>query len=164
MKKILICIVLLIALISCQKKKMEFIYLDRLSGKNGKVYLINNPPSNKDSLKIKLTNFIRSNLKENFYKKEKNYLYNDQLVYDFTFYNKSSNTSYFIENKEDPGGHSSYEISNYSEDEIGYFSFSKCKNDTANWVGVFRFNKNFGKTKTEYDIEYDRDTLYSRCK
>jgi len=76
------------------------------------------------------------------------------------FYRYSSETKYFLGNKEDPGGFSSEELDNYPEYEIANFFILNCKNDSTKLVGRFHF---YG-LKGSDDGQKEIDTLIYRCK
>ena len=122
---------------SCSNKP-EFIYLCKLSGKQiinfNREYgfcehiLINNSPKNIDSTK-QITY-------EYFLCHGKDLCSFDSTISDYgiTFYRKTSNTSYFIDNAEDPGGLFSKEIINYPEDRLITYSFQRSKQNPHIWI------------------------------
>lgn len=150
-------------LLGCKAKKTSFVYLDRLSGSfslgykiDGKrlthqkyqymeqsnsigskkvipIYqfeeyiLIEHPPTNIDSLQKTMLAYRDS------IGKPLQQLGEGGVLYRMLFYRSSRNTRYFIENDEDPGGFSSYLISNYPKDFLGYFQSEKCYRDSTKW-------------------------------
>lgn len=128
--KILEIFILCFIIMGCDDKKDEFISLDKLTFTNDHYkdtvktsyyILINNPNSVKDSLKNDIVNYVKSRLKH-----EKILMKKNVTSIDFVFYKKTNNTSYFMKNKEDPGGVSSEEISHYKEDYIANYYVQKC--------------------------------------
>ena len=56
------------------------------------------------------------------------------------FYKYTSDTKYFLDNREDPGGFLSEEISMYDhEAKLATFFISKCENDTTKTSGILSF-------------------------
>ena len=72
------------------------------------------------------------------------------------FYRYNSDTKYFLDHEEDPGGFSSEELINYPDDDLATFTVSKCKNDTTKLVGRFRF---YGNTSNLSQL----DTIIYKC-
>lgn len=64
-------------------------------------------------------------------------------------------TAHFIENKEDPGGFSSEELSHYSKYKIAELYITFCEEDTVNYIGVLEYYRNDQITKT--------DTIINKC-
>ena len=125
----------------CDDKRDEFISLDKLTFTNdyykdtvkiSYYILINNPNSVKDALKNDIVNYVKSRLKH-----EKILMQKNVTSIDFVFYKKTNNTSYFMKNKEDPGGFSSEEISHYKEDYIANYHVSKCNNGTIDKIYLY---------------------------
>ena len=143
MKKTAI-ILLVLALFSCEEKKPEFI----LSEPTGNLILLKNYPKD---------NFLIKNLFKDFLLK--NYLKYDQNITHFSLYKYTANTKYFIKNRDDPGGFSSEELSNYPEDELATFIISKCVIDTTKKVGELFF---YGLKGSE-DGMRETDTLIYKC-
>ena len=133
--------ILCFIIMGCDDKRVEFISLDKLtftndyykdSVKTSYYILINNPNSVKDSLKYDIVNYVKSRLKH-----EKILMQKNVTSVDFVFYKKTNNTSYFMKNKEDPGGFSSEEISHYKEDYIANYHVSKCNNGTIDKIYLY---------------------------
>jgi hypothetical protein len=140
MKKI-IFIIVLIVLFSCEEKKPEFIQSKTITN----LILLKNPPK-EDSL---TKNLIKYFLLKNPPKHEKT---NSTF-----FYKYSSNTKYFLNHKEDPGGFSSEELNMYQDDDgIGVFGFIKCEKDSSKKVGIIRFYDKYGSF-------YKPDTIINKC-
>lgn len=65
---------------------------------------------------------------------------NTLLFYRYTTaWGFNNGTVHFIENKEDPGGFSSEVLNNYEDDQLAYFSFRYCENDSSQYFGNLRF-------------------------
>lgn len=139
----LLIIIILFALISCKERKTEFIQSEVIN----KLILVKNPPKQDSLIKNKLIEFLIRNPKR---------LREGSLV---EFYRYTSNTEYFLTNKEDSGGFSSEEIADYQDvDGIARFRISKCENDSTKLVGELRFyNIN------EYNF-YKPDTIIFKCR
>ncbi|WP_162903128.1 hypothetical protein [Taibaiella koreensis] len=133
-------IVLISSVLSCRTNKSPIIQTAV-----GNYYLIKNPPQDKELLKKMIGNFVHQRMKQH---KDMSYEY---------FYRYSSNTSYFIDHKPDPGGHSSFEFDNYDEDKIATFGLFKCEKDTTKQLGELRFFNQWGNY-------YQPDTLFNPCK
>ena len=129
---------MLLFLFSCKEKKVEFIKSKTLAY----IILIKNVPESDSILKSEINRYIIENLPD----KEKQ----PTLL----FYEYTTNSSYFINNKPDPGGFSSYDF--HSEEEIAEFSISKCKNDEMKFVGELRFHNKYGNF-------YKPDTIIYKC-
>lgn len=136
MKKISLSI-LIIFFLSCQEKEAKFIE----SNVYNNLILIENLPQNDSIAKNIIIDFLKNN--------------NNQEV---ELYNYSTNTKYFLTNREDPGGFSSEELYRYrDEDGIASFYFAKCKKDTTKKVGIIRyFNSKYGNY-------YRPDTIVGSC-
>jgi len=159
MKKIILTTIILM-LFSCQEKKIEFTYLEKLSKKTissydskegGNVYmyaeeiLMSNAP--KDIYEAR-------KIQEKYFKEHKKICSLDSTIsiYKMTFYNKTSCTEYFIGNEEDPGGFSSNMIDDCQEAYQSFY-YERDKNNPNRWISNMRKERN--------PIEY-HDTIY--CK
>lgn len=135
MKKIIIFIISLFVFFSCEEKKTEFIQSKVMDNK----FLLKNYPQ--DDFLIKT--LIKEFLLKNHLKNQKN----DLLI----FYKYTSDTEYFIDHLPDSGGFSSRSLEDIEDQEIAFFSISKCKNDTTKLVGKFLYygiNHNLIETDT----------------
>ncbi len=137
--KIIILLSTIFLIISCENNKTEFIQSKVIN----KLVLVKNPPTMDSLLKSQLIDFLIKNPRKSI-----------------AFYRYSSETKYFLGNKEDPGGFSSEELDNYPEDEIANFFILNCKNDSTKLVGRFHF---YG-LKGSDDGQKEIDTLIYRCK
>ena len=148
MKNVLpIIILLFLTLLSCNEKnnKIEFIQSSILKPH----YLIKNIP-NKDSLiHDEISKFI---IEKEFIKQEKNVQIN--------FYKYTSNTSYFLNHREDSGGFSSEELGNYPKEKIAVFIISKCEKDSTKIIGELFFYGLKGSENGQNRV----DTLMYKCK
>ena len=126
-------------LIYCKEKKTEFIQ----SKVRSNLFLIKFSSQRDSLLKSDIKNFLLKNFND-VYKND----------YNIFLYKYTSDTKYFINHDEDPGGFSSEEISMYEEDYIAGFYTSKCKKDSTKRVGVFSFYKTYSKP----------DTIINGCK
>lgn len=63
-------------------------------------------------------------------------------------------TTHFIENKEDPGGFSSEEISHYNTYHIAEFNLKYCRNDSLNYVGTINYYQDWDIIKTDIIINH----------
>ncbi len=138
MKKIFFLAIMCLLLISCKEKKIKLIH----SKVRSNLFLIKFSSQKDSLLKSEIKNFLLKNFKDV-----------NQNDYDIYIYKYTTNTKYFIDNKEDPGGFSSEEISMYEDDYIAGFYTSKCKRDSTKKVGVFSFYKTYSKP----------DTIINRC-
>lgn len=144
MKKIILILFILI-IISCGKEKTEFIKSKAI----GNLFLLKNPPREDSLVKKIIINFLVKNPPK----------YTSMLG-GTSFYKYTSDTKYFLNNKEDdPTGLSLGEeqLSFYVDDQIAYFSFIKCKNDTSQIVGRLHF---YGTNNMLSQI----DTIIHKCK
>ena len=139
--KILIILLFFFIITDNNNKKSEFISLDKLTFINdyykdsvsiSYFILIDNPNSEKDSLKHQIMNYVKSRLDN-----EKKMTQKNITAIGFNFYRKSDNTSYFIENGEDPGGFSSEEISHYKKDLIANYYINKSGEGTKEELYFF---------------------------
>ena len=141
MGKSKIIIIVLLFLLSCKEKKIEFVQSRAIPA----LILIKNPPKSDSLLKTQIIDFV----KENYYKER------------IHFYRYTSDTKYFIENKEDTdGGFSDNALYDYPEDDIAIFDVYKCRQDTTKLVGRFHFYGNAGLEGSKREI----DTLIYHCK
>jgi hypothetical protein len=136
--KIIILLSTIFLIISCESNKTEFIQSKTIN----KLVLVKNPPTVDSLLKIQLIEFLVKNPRKSI-----------------AFYRYSSNTKYFLESKEDPGGFSSEELDNYPEDEIANFFILNCKNDSTKLVGRFHF---YGLKGADDGVD-QIDTLIYKC-
>ena len=142
MGKSKIIITALLFLLSCKEEKVEFVQSKVFNG----LYLIKNPSRSDSLLKTQIIDFLQAN--------------NNGKKY-FSFYRYTSNTYYFLENKEETtGGFSQNALYDYPEDELAFFLVSKCKKDTTKLVGRFHFYGNAGLEGSKREI----DTLIYHCK
>ena len=129
-------------LFSCKEEKIEFVQSRAIPA----LILIKNPPKSDSLLKTQIIDFLQAN--------------NNGKKY-FSFYRYTSNTYYFLENKEETtGGFSQNALYDYPEDELAFFLVSKCKKDTTKLVGRFHFYGNAGLEGSKREI----DTLIYHCK
>jgi len=141
LKFIKIFIFFFLITIGCNNTKDEFISLDQLTFTNdyykdsmniSYYILIDHPNTAKDSLKYNIINYVKARLERENLLEQKN-----MASINFVFYKKTKNTSYFIKNKEDPGGFSSEEISHYQEDYIANYSVIKCNNGSIEKIYIY---------------------------
>lgn len=134
--KILIILLFFFIITACNNKKSEFISLDKLTFINDyykdSVSISDNPNSEKDSLKHQIMNYVKSRLDN-----EKKMAQKNITAIGFNFYKKSDNTSYFIENGEDPEGFSSEEISHYKKDLIANYYINRSGEGTKEELYFF---------------------------
>ena len=117
-------------LLSCKEEKIEFVQSRAIPA----LILIKNPPKSDSLLKTQIIDFV----KENYYKER------------IHFYRYTSDTKYFIENREDnTGGFSQNSIIDYSDEEIASFVISKSEKDTTKLVGKLFFYNMKGKVTTK---------------
>jgi hypothetical protein len=128
--KILAAFVLLFTMMSCDKKKNEFIPLDHMTFINSydkdavKIsyyVLIDNPGISDKKLKTEITQYVKKRLQNN-----QSLTKTNVRSLNFVFYKKTGNTSYFITHKENSNKMSSEEISHYKEDYVANYDVSKC--------------------------------------
>ena len=129
-------------LFSCKEEKVEFVQ----SNVFNELYLIKNPSKSDSLLKTQIIDFLQAN--------------NNGKKY-FSFYRYTSNTYYFLENKEETtGGFSQNALYDYPEDDIAVFEISECKKDSTKLVGELYFYGNAGFEDSITEI----DTLIYHCK
>lgn len=104
--------------------------------------LIKNYPEDASLLKNIVKNFL-----------VKNHHRYDKTITHYSFYKYTSDTKYFLKNREDPGGFSSEELSNYPQDEIAMFIITKCGKDTAKLVGELIYYGLEGSGGTTREID-----------
>ena len=132
----------LLFLFSCKEEKVEFVQ----SNVFNELYLIKNPSKSDSLLKTQIIDFLQAN--------------NNGKKY-FSFYRYTSNTYYFLENKEETtGGFSQNALYDYPEDDIAIFDVYKYRQDTTKLVGRFHFYGNAGLEGSKREI----DTLIYHCK
>ena len=132
----------LLFLFSCKEEKVEFVQ----SNVFNELYLIKNPSKSDSLLKTQIIDFLQAN--------------NNGKKY-FSFYCYTSNTYYFLENKEETtGGFSQNALYDYPEDDIAIFDVYKYRQDTTKLVGRFHFYGNDGLEGSKREI----DTLIYHCK
>ncbi|WBX77470.1 hypothetical protein PG911_04175 [Tenacibaculum ovolyticum] len=160
LKNIIIAILLFLFCLGCKdsNRPVSFTYLDKLSGKttssygdDGYIYietiLIDNPPKDKKRLREMEDTYFKENNKIRL-------LENDIILYGMCFYEKTSCTEYFIDNKEDSGGFSNSLITeDCAKDERSIYYYERDKENPNMWVSNLE-KKLWGK-------EY-HDTIY--CK
>ena len=152
---------------SCREKKTTFIYLNKHSGAftmvvkeyNKKVgiqyqtVLVRNPPRSKEGMKKMIINYYKNIITGQPIK-------SDIYVYSISFYRNTDATSYFINNKEDPGGFSSEILSNYCKEYgLGEITAKRCYHDSSKWSIHIAFKCNeFGFFDSE------KITISNDCK
>ena len=142
MGKSKIIITALLFLFSCKEEKVEFVQSRAIPA----LILIKNPPKSDSLLKTQIIDFLQAN--------------NNGKKY-FSFYRYTSNTYYFLENKEETtGGFSQNALYDYPEDDIAVFEISECKKDSTKLVGELYFYGNAGFEDSITEI----DTLIYHCK
>ena len=142
MGKSKIIIIVLLFLLSCKEEKIEFVQSRAIPA----LILIKNPPKSDSLLKTQIIDFLQAN--------------NSGKKY-FSFYHYTSNTYYFLENKEETtGGFSQNALYDYPEDDIAVFEISECKKDSTKLVGELYFYGNAGLEGSKREI----DTLIYHCK
>lgn len=151
--KIISFFFLLSTLMGCVGKTNEFIFLDHMTFTNSydknavKIsyyVLIDNPDANNEKLRTAIIQYIRVRLRNDKSLKTK-----DVASLNFVFYKKTGNTSYFIKNRESPGGLSNEEIAHYKEDYIANYYVTKCTG---------------GFTEKLYLYDLPENTVISNCK
>lgn len=134
-KFIIILLLLSIVFSSCKEKKVEFIESKAIKG----LVLVKNLPKSPYETKKLIIEYVKN-------QKEKDFL---------EFYEYSSNTKAFVENKR-IGGYFREYIHHYQEENgICVFYIGECKEDTLKQVGVIRY---YGK----YGDFYTPDTIYKK--
>ena len=138
--RVLVFFVMLI-LLSCKEEKVEFVQSRAIPA----LILIKNPPKSDSLLKTQIIDFLQANNNDKKY---------------FSFYRYTSNTYYFLENKEETtGGFSQNALYDYPEDDIAVFEISECKKDSTKLVGELYFYGNAG-----FSSKREIDTLIYHCK
>jgi len=141
MGKSKIIIIVLLSLLSCKEEKVEFVQSRAIPA----LILIKNPPKSDSLLKTQIIDFLQANNKDKKY---------------FSFYRYTSNTYYFLENKEETtGGFSQNALYDYPEADIAVFEISECKKDSTKLVGELYFYGNAG-----FSSRREIDTLIYHCK
>ena len=131
----------MLILFSCKEEKIEFVQSRAIPA----LILIKNPPKSDSLLKTQIIDFLQAN--------------NNGKKY-FSFYRYTSNTYYFLENKEETtGGFSQNALYDYPEDDIAVFEISECKKDSTKLVGELYFYGNAG-----FSSKVEIDTLIYHCK
>ena len=131
----------LMTLISCNDKKQEFISLDHMTFTNSyykndiKIsfyVLIANPTTDDLELKNTIAKYVSGRLGSN------KFLKNTKVSsFNFVFYEKTANTSYFIKNIESHDALNTNEISNYKEDYIANYYVVKCNGGSTDKLYLF---------------------------
>lgn len=135
MKKIVLFAIMFLFLIACKEKKVEFIESKAIKG----LVLVKNLPKFPYETKKLIIEYVKN-------KKEKDFP---------EFYEYSSNTKAFVENKR-IGGYFREYIHHYQEENgICVFYIGEYNEDTLKQVGVIRY---YGK----YGDFYTPDTIYIR--
>lgn len=134
-KFIIILLLLSIVFSSCKEKKVEFIESKTIKG----LVLVKNLPKSPYETKKLIIEYVKK-------QKEKDFL---------EFYEYSSNTKSFVENKR-IGGYFREYIHHYKEENgICVFYIGECKEDTLKQIEVIRY---YGK----YGDFYTPDTIYKK--
>ncbi|WP_052480260.1 hypothetical protein [Flavobacterium hibernum] len=144
MKKIILILFILI-IISCGEKKTEIIKSNIYST----LFLLKDLPEDDSLVKKMIVNFLLKNPPE-----VKNKFGHAN------FYKYTSDTKYFLNNKEDdPTGLSLGEeqLSFYNDEKIAYFVISQCKDDSTKLVGELKFYNQWGNF-------FKSDTIIYKCK
>ncbi|MFC4636075.1 hypothetical protein ACFO3O_19350 [Dokdonia ponticola] len=146
--------------------KMEFIQ----SNVYPDLYLIKNPIKDTDSMHRMIKKMVLTKVNTEFLDKHRiNELSENKMntpLYRIRFYEYYSGTfflipfgeagtDHFIENKEDPGGFISEELSHYHQYRISEFLIEYCENDSLNSIGKLHYYKGWDIIKT--------DTLLNQC-
>ena len=135
MKKIVLFAIMFLFLIACKEKKVEFIESKAIKG----LVLVKNLPKSPYETKKLIIEYVKN-------QKEKDFI---------EFYEYSSNTKAFVENKR-IGGYFREYIHHYQEENgICVFYIGEYNEDTLKQVGVIR---HYGK----YGDFYTPDTIYIR--
>ena len=135
MKKIVLFAIMFLFLIACKEKKVEFIESKAIKG----LVLVKNLPKSPYETKKLIIEYVKN-------QKEKDFI---------EFYEYSSNTKAFVENKR-IGGYFREYIHHYQEENgICVFYTGEYNEDTLKQVGVIRY---YGK----YGDFYTPDTIYIR--
>jgi len=131
----------IIAMMSCDRKKNEFIPLDHMTFINSyyknsvkiSYYILIDNPDSENILKKEIIKYAKKKLQYNKSLAQKNI-----ASINFVFYKKTGNTSYFIAHKENSDGLLSEEISHYQEDFIANYYVSKCKEGTIEKIYMYQ--------------------------
>lgn len=147
------CFIMFLTISSCKTpsssndQNLLFIHLDSVPGN----YLIDKIIIDDDSLKEEISNFILREIKEIIKNNNvKDYYYEDKFYFSRDFYIKNKNTSYFINNGEDPGGWSSYELTNHKKDRIAVFYAKTNEKHSNTIIGNLIF---YGKNHNLYQTD-----------
>ncbi len=141
----LISFVILSALMGCRTRKQEFIPLDHMTFTNSydknKVkisayVLIANPDADYIKLKTSVIQYVKKRLRDNDYTKK-----TSVSSINFVFYQKTGNTSYFINHNEENNKLTCNEISHYQEDYIANYNVVKCDGGSAEKLYLFDRNE-----------------------
>ena len=96
----------MLIMFSCKEEKVEFVQSRAIPA----LILIKNPPKSDSLLKTQIIDFLQAN--------------NNGKKY-FSFYRYTSNTYYFLENKEETtGGFSQNALYDYPEDDMAVFEIT----------------------------------------
>ncbi len=132
------------------------------------LYLVKNPVTNKDSINSVINKLVLEKVNSE-YLNHNGALENSKnrkLPYRLRFYQYYTGTSllvpfgeagttHFIENKENPGGFNSEEITHYSKYRIAEFNLNFCKDDSLNYLGTISYYQDRKIIKT--------DTIINQC-
>lgn len=136
----------IICLLSCgEGKKTEFVQSEAMQN----LFLLKNPPNDDSLTKQVIKDFL---LKSPDF-------YNKKDYYNAIFYKYTSNTSYFIDNKE-YDGFGAKSLSTCNNDHLGSFIISKCERDSTKLVGELYYDGLNGSDYGQKEI----DTLIYKCK
>ena len=121
---------ILLTLMSCKGNKREFIALDHMTFTNSYYQdrvkisyyiLIANPNAQDGQLKNSIVRYVKQRQANSSFMKEAK-----TSSLNFVFYEKTGNTSYFINNDNSNNAFYSEEISHYKGDHIANYSIAKC--------------------------------------
>lgn len=136
-KRIVLFVILFFILISCRERKMEFIESKTIKG----LVLVKNLPLSPCETGKMIVAYIKDQKKKDF----------------MEFYEYTSSTKKFVDNKR-IGGYSREYIHHYQEENgICVFYCAKCKKNTLEQVGVIRYYEKYGNF-------YEPDTIIGKCK
>lgn len=145
MKNLFLLLLISVIFFSCEEKKIEFIKSEPI----GNLILLKNLPEEDSLIKNQISYFILKNYKK----------YDKSITY-FSFYRYTTDTKFFLKNREDiSGGVSNHELNDYPEDELAYYLISKCENDSTQLVGKFHF---YG-LRGSINGQNKSDTLIYKC-